>query len=81
MFYRIKETVSVILSDPTSKDTNARFTTVPLKTLSNQLNIVRYFSFPCFKMLNVNSIFSLQWKCLSHFCRELTLENIQFSTF
>ena len=32
----IKGTVSVISSDPPCKDNNVRFTTVPLKTLSDQ---------------------------------------------
>ena len=33
----VKGTASVILSDPPGKDANARFTTVPLKTLSDQV--------------------------------------------
>ena len=32
----LKGAVSVISSDPPSKDNNARFTTVPLKALSDQ---------------------------------------------
>ena len=32
----IKGTVSVMSSDPPSKDSNARFTSVPLKPLSDQ---------------------------------------------
>ena len=32
-----KGTLSVILNDPTFKDGNARFTTVPLKALSDQV--------------------------------------------
>ena len=36
-FHKIKGTVSVISSDPPCKDGNARFTTVPLKALSDQI--------------------------------------------
>ena len=35
--FKLKETVSVILSDPPCKDGNAGFTTVPLKVLSDHV--------------------------------------------
>ena len=35
--YTFKGTVSVILSDPSGKNDNARFTTGPLKALSDQI--------------------------------------------
>ena len=35
----VKRTVGVISSDPPCKDGNARFTTVPLKALSDQMGI------------------------------------------
>ena len=38
----IKGTVSLISSDPSCKDGNARFTTVTLKALSDQLGRIRY---------------------------------------
>ena len=44
-----KETVSVISSDPSCKDGNARFTTIPLKPLSDQV-FVRYQCFGFFKL-------------------------------
>ena len=42
--YILKGTVSVISSDPLGKDNNARFTTVPLKALSDQV----WIGYPCF---------------------------------
>ena len=36
-FFYIKGTVSVILSDPSCKEGNVRFTTVPYKPLSDQV--------------------------------------------
>ena len=41
----IKETVSVISSDPPRNKGSARFTTVPLKALSEQVGIRYYFNF------------------------------------
>ena len=37
VLYKIKGTVNVIASDPPFQDDNARFTTVPLKALSDQV--------------------------------------------
>ena len=39
--YMFKGIVSVISSDPPCKDDNARFTTVPLKAVSDQI-LIRY---------------------------------------
>ena len=56
----IKRTVSVILSDPPSKDENIRFTTVPLKPQSDK----KYGVFPM-----------IIKKCASQFRREPANEN------
>ena len=39
-FFNIKGTVGVISSEPPCKDGNVRFTTVPLKALSDQVCII-----------------------------------------
>ena len=49
MFFQIKGSVSVILSDPTCREESVRFTMVHLKALSDQyeLNINVLVSFTC----------------------------------
>ena len=56
----IEETVSVISSDPPCKDGNARFTTVLLKALSDQVWI-RYACFCVIKLF----YFHLRFLCIS----------------
>ena len=41
--YLVKETVRVMSSDPHCKDDNARFKTLPLKYLSDQVSIKNAF--------------------------------------
>ena len=48
MFFNMKGTVRVISSNPPMKNDNARFTTVPLKSLSDKL-FGSYFCFSRFK--------------------------------
>ena len=50
----VKGTVSVILSDPPCKDANARFTTVPLKALSDQV----WIRYSCFFLFFLHLIFT-----------------------
>ena len=61
-----KETVSVISSDPSCKDVNARFTTVHLKALSDH----EWIKYPCFCFFKKFKIFSFEVslrKWLAHF--------------
>jgi len=69
----VKGAVNVISSEPPSKDGNARFTTVPLKTLSDPYRERCIVVFICLKLFNSDNVF-LQYKCASHCCSETTIE-------
>ena len=58
-FYSFKGTLIVVLSDPPCKDGNARFTTVPLKPLSDQRcgSIVVFLDLKVFKSDNSDMSF------------------------
>ena len=59
----IKGTASLISSDPPCKDDNARFTTVPLKALSDQVYRIRYQCLKFQKLIIFNCGFSSKVTC------------------
>ena len=77
----IKGIVSIISRSPLFKNGIELFITRPLKPLSD--NVEDNFVIIGLKILNSDNayFFSFSRNCASHFCKETTIENNQFSKF
>ena len=75
----VKATLNVILIYPPCRNGNARLTTVPLK-VETFIWSITWKIFLGLKVFNLDKFYVvLQFQCASHFCRNITVQNNQFS--